>query len=301
MIIHRKGAGVVQGCTAYKPRSKGRKEKHENIFLEKPLRSLRLCGEKVFSKAFGQLEDMAKLFIFSAASGTGKTSLAHELMKRVPHLALSVSHTTRAPRPGRDPRRALLFREPRGVRGHGRARRVYRTRAGVRQPLWHRAPDGRRPAQGGQECDFRYRLAGARAIKSKMPEGRERLHPAAVARGACRASAENRRQDAPEVIAKRMAAAVSEISHYREFDYVVVNDDFEAARADLETIVTGKGHPRPVSIDTAALLGDQWKIPPDISKIVLQVLSVLAGSRIPGLARQFPRVSQRMSFDYYSR
>src|SRR3989338_3419594 len=43
---------------------------------------------------------MAKLFIFSAASGTGKTSLAHELMKRVRDLAFSVSHTTRAPRPG---------------------------------------------------------------------------------------------------------------------------------------------------------------------------------------------------------
>ncbi len=43
---------------------------------------------------------MGKLFIFSAASGTGKTSLAHELMKRVRNLAFSVSHTTRAPRPG---------------------------------------------------------------------------------------------------------------------------------------------------------------------------------------------------------
>jgi len=65
---------------------------------------------------------------------------------------------------------------------------------------------------------------------------------------------QNRRQDSPEVIAKRMAAAVSEISHFKEFDHVVVNDDFEAALADLTAIFTGKGRPRPVSVDIAALL-----------------------------------------------
>ncbi len=94
---------------------------------------------------------------------------------------------------------------------------------------------------------------GARAIKAKMPEAVS-VFILPPSRAALEERLKNRRQDAPEVIARRMAEAVSEISHYAEFDRVVVNDDFEAALADLEAIVTGRGRPRPVSIDIKALL-----------------------------------------------
>ncbi|MBI3574368.1 MAG: guanylate kinase [Gammaproteobacteria bacterium] len=197
---------------------------------------------------------MAKLFIFSAASGTGKTSLAHELMKRVRDLAFSVSHTTRAPRPGETHGVHYYFVSPEEFEVMA-ARGEFIEHAqvfGNRYGTTHRTVNDLLKA--GKSVIFDIDWQGARAIKSKMPEVVS-VFILPPSRAALAERLKNRRQDAPEVIAKRMAAAVSEISHYREFDYAVVNDDFEAALADLEAIVTGKGHPRPVTIDTGALCG----------------------------------------------
>ncbi len=197
---------------------------------------------------------MAKLFIFSAASGTGKTSLAHELMKRVRDLAFSVSHTTRAPRPGETHGVHYYFVSPEEFEAMV-ARGEFIEHA---QVFGNRYGTARRMVddllKAGKSVIFDIDWQGARAIKAKMPETVS-VFILPPSRAALAERLKNRRQDAPEVIAKRMAAAVSEMSHYREFDYVVVNDDFEAALADLEAIVTGKGRPRPVTIDTGALWG----------------------------------------------
>ncbi|MBI3575800.1 MAG: guanylate kinase [Gammaproteobacteria bacterium] len=194
-----------------------------------------------------------KLFIFSAASGTGKTSLAHELMKRVPNLAFSVSHTTRAPRPGETHGVHYYFVSPEEFEAMA-ARGEFIEHAqvfGNRYGTARRTVDDLRKA--GKSVIFDIDWQGARAIKSKMPEAVS-IFILPPSRAALAERLTNRRQDSPEVIAKRMAAAVSEISHYKEFDHVVVNDDFETALADLTAIFTGKGRPRPVTVDTAALL-----------------------------------------------
>ena len=195
----------------------------------------------------------AKLFIFSAASGTGKTSLAHELMKRVRNLAFSVSHTTRAPRPG----------ETHGVHYYFVSPEEFEAMAARGEFLEHAQVFGNRYGTSrrvvadllkeGKSVIFDIDWQGARAIKSEVPEAVS-IFILPPSRAALAERLQNRRQDSPEVIAKRMAAAVSEISHYQEFDHVVVNDDFEAALADLIAIFTGKGRPRPVTLDTAALL-----------------------------------------------
>ncbi|MCK7576759.1 MAG: hypothetical protein MZV65_13285 [Chromatiales bacterium] len=80
---------------------------------------------------------------------------------------------------------------------------------------------------------------GARADQAADAGGGQHLHPAAVARGAARRACAGRGQDSQEVIDRRMQEAVSEMSHYHEFDRVVVNDDFEAALADLMAILRG--------------------------------------------------------------
>lgn len=194
-----------------------------------------------------------KLFIFSAASGTGKTSLAHELMKRVRSLAFSVSHTTRAPRPG----------ETHGVHYYFVSPEEFEAMAARGEFLEHAQVFGNRYGTSrrvvadllkeGKSVVFDIDWQGARAIKSEVPEAVS-IFLLPPSRAALEERLKSRRQDAPDVIAKRMAAAVSEMRHFREFDHVVVNDDFEAALADLMAIVTGKGRPRPVSIDTDALL-----------------------------------------------
>lgn len=196
---------------------------------------------------------MPKLFIFSAASGTGKTSLARELMKRVPRLAFSVSHTTRAPRPGETHGVDYYFVSP-GEFEAMAARGEFIEHA---QVFGHRYGTARRGIddllKAGKSVILDIDWQGARVIKSKMSEAVS-VFILPPSRAALEQRLRNRRQDSAAVMAERMAAAVSEMSHYREFDYAVVNDDFETVLVDLEAIVTGHGRPRPVSVDTATLL-----------------------------------------------
>lgn len=194
-----------------------------------------------------------KLFIFSAASGTGKTSLAKELVARMPDLAFSVSHTTRAPRPG----------EEHGVHYYFVNQAQFDEMVAADRFLEHARVFGNcygtsRAAtenllRQGKNIILDIDWQGARAIKEKMPESIS-VFILPPSRAALAERLTGRGQDAPEVIEKRMRAAVSEMSHYPEFDHVVVNDDFEAALNDLKAIIRGEGSPRPVQIDIPALL-----------------------------------------------
>ncbi|MEK7816406.1 MAG: guanylate kinase [Pseudomonadota bacterium] len=196
---------------------------------------------------------MGKLFIFSAASGTGKTSLAHGLMKRVRDLAFSVSHTTRAPRPG----------ETHGVHYYFVNPAEFERMAAAGEFLEHAQVFGNRYGTSRKVIEDLFKEGksvildidwqGARAIKAKMPEAVS-IFILPPSRAALAERLNGRAQDAPEVIDRRMAEATAEMSHYREYDQVVVNDDFEAALADLVAIISGRGRPRPLSIDIKSLL-----------------------------------------------
>ncbi|OGI37088.1 MAG: guanylate kinase [Candidatus Muproteobacteria bacterium RBG_16_64_10] len=196
---------------------------------------------------------MAKLFIFSAASGTGKTSLAHALMKRVRNLAFSVSHTTRAPRPG----------ETHGVHYYFVSPAEFERMVAAGEFIEHAQVFGNRYGTSRKVIEDLFKEGknvildidwqGARAIKAKMPEAVS-IFILPPSRAALAERLNGRAQDAPEVIARRMAQATAEMSHYHEYDQVVVNDDFEAALADLVAIITGRGRPRPLSTDIKSLL-----------------------------------------------
>jgi guanylate kinase len=94
---------------------------------------------------------------------------------------------------------------------------------------------------------------GARAVKAKMPEAVS-VFILPPSRQALEERLRNRGQDTPEVIARRLAQAVEDMRRYKEFDHVVVNDDFQAALADLRAIIRGQARPRPLAIDLEALL-----------------------------------------------
>jgi guanylate kinase len=95
---------------------------------------------------------------------------------------------------------------------------------------------------------------GARAIKKWRPEAVS-IFMLPPSRAALRERLTNRKQDSQEVIDRRMREAVAEMSHYQEFDYLVVNDDFNAALEDLKAILRGEpDRVRPVTIDMATLL-----------------------------------------------
>jgi guanylate kinase len=194
-----------------------------------------------------------RLFIFSAASGTGKTSLAHALIERVPNLAFSVSHTTRAPRPG----------EQHGVHYYYVTHKEFEEMVAAGRFLEHaRVFDNyygtsravvENLMRQGKHVILDIDWQGARSVKQVMPDAvsifllppsRTALEQRLIGRG----------QDSAEVIAQRMAKALDEMSHYHEFDHLVVNDDFEAALADLQAILSGRPETcRPVTLDISAL------------------------------------------------
>jgi guanylate kinase len=194
-----------------------------------------------------------RLFIFSAASGTGKTSLAKALVEQMPDVAFSVSHTTRAPRPG----------EQHGVHYYFVSPQQFDEMAAADRFLEHAKVFGNSYGSSravtenllrqGKSVIFDIDWQGARAIKEKMPEAVS-IFILPPSRAALQERLTARGQDSPEVVESRMRAAVSEMSHYKEFDHLVVNDDFNAALADLKAIIRGDGSPRPARVDMDTLL-----------------------------------------------
>ncbi|MFN6971571.1 MAG: guanylate kinase [Rheinheimera sp.] len=179
------------------------------------------------------------LFILSAPSGAGKSSLIHALLGQNQDMQLSVSHTTRAPRPGEvdgvhyhfvsvDEFKALIaqnnFLEWAEVFGN-----YYGTsRTAIEQVL----------AQG-RDVFLDIDWQGARQIKQQVPSVLSIfILPPSVAELEKRLN--QRGQDSQEVIAKRMQQAKSEISHVTEYDYVLVNDDFQQCLKDLQQVVLGQ-------------------------------------------------------------
>lgn len=176
------------------------------------------------------------IYIVSAASGAGKTSLLRALMARDSGLVISVSHTTRAPRPGEQEGVDYYFvDEAEFVRliddgaflehAHVFDRRYGTTHAAVEADL-----------KAGRDVLVEIDWQGARQIRERLP------HTVSIfilppSRDALEARLRARNQDSDAVIASRMAAAVSEMSHCDEYDYLVWNDDFDTALADLEAIV----------------------------------------------------------------
>lgn len=176
------------------------------------------------------------LFIVAAPSGAGKTTLVRQLLASTAGISLSISHTTRAPRPGEvDGRdyhfidvarfKAMIaaedFLEWAEVHGnyYGTSRRwIESERAAGRDVLL--------------EIDWQ----GAQQVRRLFPDAISIfILPPSLA--ALRQRLEGRGTDSPAVIARRLAAAHEEMRHVGEFGYVIINDDLATALADLAAVV----------------------------------------------------------------
>jgi guanylate kinase len=180
------------------------------------------------------------LYVIAAPSGAGKTSLLHALMRRRPSLGFSVSCTTRGPRPGEVDGKdyhfvdraeferlvaAGEFIEHANVFGN-----LYGTRLSVVEAA----------LAAGRDLILEIDWQGARQVRVALP-GCRTIFILPPSREALRQRLTSRQTDSPAVIERRLADAVSDMSHYREFDYVVVNDDFDRAVGELESILRGQG------------------------------------------------------------
>ena len=176
------------------------------------------------------------LFVVSAPSGAGKTSLLRSLIPSDPRLRLSVSHTTRPPRPG----------EEDGVHYHFVDRSCFEQMVADDAFLEHaRVFDNhygtaeaavRELLVAGHDVVLEIDWQGARQVRARFPAAVGIfIAPPSVA--ALRERLGGRGQDSADVIERRMRDARSELSHYGEYDYLVVNDVFESALDDLRAIV----------------------------------------------------------------
>lgn len=176
------------------------------------------------------------LYIISAASGTGKTSLVKALLAQTQGIGVSVSHTTRKPRPA----------EVNGQDYHFVDHTQFENMIGAGDFLEHAEVFGnyygtseaavKERLNAGQDVILEIDWQGAQQVRRLMPEcvGIFILPPS---RDALLSRLQGRGSDAPEVIQRRMDEAVSEMTHYNEYTYIVVNDDFETALAELKAIV----------------------------------------------------------------
>jgi guanylate kinase len=184
--------------------------------------------------------DHGRLFVIAAPSGAGKTTLVRALMEREPRLRFSVSYTTRKPRPSEvagedyhfvsteefeDMVRRGEFLEHAKVFDH-----YYGTAVGaVRESL-----------ERGDWVLLEIDWQGARQVRARLPAARS-IFILPPTRRSLEERLRARSTDSDAVIERRLKDAAEDLSHWREFDYVVVNDRFEKAVTDLLDIVDQRG------------------------------------------------------------
>lgn len=180
------------------------------------------------------------LFVIAAPSGAGKTSLVKAIVARDPSLRVSVSHTTRKQRekevPGRDYNFIDIeeFKRLKDAEEFLEHAQVFDNFYGT----------GRAQVEAlrnaGHDVILEIDWQGAQQVRKAQPDCKT-VFILPPSRAELEARLRNRKTDSEQVIERRLKDAVADMSHYGEFDFVIVNDDFEAAAAHLLAILRGGG------------------------------------------------------------
>lgn len=178
---------------------------------------------------------LGTLFVVAAPSGAGKSSLVNAVLARESGIALSISFTSRAPRPGE--RHAQHY--------HFVSREEFERMIAAgdffEYALVHGDYKGTArqsvlpQLEAGKDVLLEIDWQGARQVRAKVPESVS-IFILPPSRDALETRMRNRGQDSEAVIQQRLAAAREEMSHFAEFDYLIVNENFDAAAAELRSI-----------------------------------------------------------------
>lgn len=198
------------------------------------------------------------LYIVSAPSGAGKTSLVKALLKADPAIRLSVSYTTRAPRPG----------ETDGRDYHFVSRERFQEMLAEDEFLEHAEVYGNfygtskgsiaRDLDAGRDVLLEIDWQGAEQVKRHFPQSAS-IFVLPPTFNALRTRLAGRGQDSEEVIERRLAAAAHDVAHAEAFDYIIVNDDFDHALQDLVAITRSIRHEAPRQLARYAALFDEFR------------------------------------------
>lgn len=179
---------------------------------------------------------LGTLFIIAAPSGAGKTTLVRALTRRIPNIRVSVSHTTR-------PQRS---REEDGVNYHFVDEPTFQSMADKRSFLEHAEVFGyhygtsadwvAEQLAAGTDVILEIDWQGAQQVRSVI-QNSVSIFILPPSLEALRERLTKRNEDEPEVIARRLAEAKAEMSHFHEYDYVVINQFFQHAVRDLSNII----------------------------------------------------------------
>ena len=180
--------------------------------------------------------NIGTLYIIAAPSGAGKTSLVKAMVESTPHVRVSVSHTTRGIRPG----------EQDGVNYHFTStenfqemmeKSMFLEHAEVFDNFYGTSEQWvREQLKNGEDVILEIDWQGAQQVRELMPDAVS-IFILPPSQEALRERLIGRATDDHAIIEKRMSQAVSEMSHYHEFDYLVINDEFDLALRDLQTII----------------------------------------------------------------
>jgi guanylate kinase len=181
-----------------------------------------------------------KLFVVSAPSGAGKTSLVRALMQREPQLRFSISYTTRRQRPAEVHGRDYFFVE-RAEFQRMIAAGDFLEHAQVFDNCYGTSrPQVEQLLREGHNVLLEIDWQGAQQIRRAMPQ----CHTIFIlppSRSALEQRLRARGTDSDAVIERRLRDSIADMSHWVEFDYVVVNEDFELATSQLQQILNGHG------------------------------------------------------------
>ena len=187
-----------------------------------------------------KIERRGLLMVLSSPSGAGKTTLARRLMEADAEIAMSVSVTTRPPRPGEVDGRDYHFID------HAAFKRM---REGGELLEWARVFDNfygtpraavEAAIKAGQDVLFDIDWQGAQQLSEKMKHDVVRVFILPPSAAALERRLQTRAQDSTEVVRQRMEAASAEISHWPEYDYVIVNANIDSSLAGLSAILVAE-------------------------------------------------------------
>ena len=175
------------------------------------------------------------LFIVSAPSGTGKTSLVKAVLDAEPEVVLSISHTTRLARTGEVDGRHYHF-VPRARFERMQAAGSFLETAEIYGNRYGTSREGIEQELGrGRDVLLEIDWQGAQQVRRLMPAVGIFILPPSL--DVLKARLMNRAQDSADVIARRLAVAEEEIAHTVEYDYVIINEDFNRAALDLRSVI----------------------------------------------------------------
>ena len=193
------------------------------------------------------------LFIVAAPSGAGKSSIVNAVLKATPGIALSISYTSRAPRPGERHAQHYHFI------GVGEFQRMiaagdFFEHAQVHGDYKGTARQSVEPQlAAGLDVLLEIDWQGARQVRDQVP-GALSVFILPPSREALEVRMRSRGQDSELVIAQRLLAAREEMSHHAEFDFLIVNDDFNAAVVEMQAIFLASRLRRQVQVQRHARL-----------------------------------------------